>query len=224
MLTETEKSSSQTTAELWSTPSAEAPQSLALQLLENFRGSKEYRHAFVEEKVRTHVAAQIRAIREQRGISRPELARMMGKAPSWVFRLEDPNQPPPTIPTLLQVAEAYDVDLHVNFGPFSTMLRRLETLVSDDLEVPSFDEEFTNSAPRADANLAYVATYRSQGAMSMYILALPKKAVTTEASAEATMAHGQLKLELAEANNKLRFIMPNCEVSRGEDGETQRHA
>jgi DNA-binding transcriptional regulator YiaG len=82
--------------------------SVSSQLLDNFRASKEYRHAFVEEQVANAIAAQIKSIREQRKIPRPEFARMLGKAPSWVFRLEDPNEPPPTVSTLLQVAKAYD--------------------------------------------------------------------------------------------------------------------
>ena len=111
------------------------------QLLDNFRASKSYRHAFVEEKVRTAIAAQIKAIREQRGMKRPELADLMDKSPSWVFRLEDPNQSPPTISTLLQVAEAYDVDLNISFDSFSHLLERLDGMTPGSLEVPSFDEE-----------------------------------------------------------------------------------
>jgi transcriptional regulator with XRE-family HTH domain len=116
------------------------------QLLGNFKSSKEYRHAFVEEKVRTQLAVQIKAIREQRNISRPEFATLMQKAPSWVFRLEDPNQSPPTISTLLQVAEAFDVDLEIRFRRFSGLLNQLERLTPESFEVPSFDDEVRDSA------------------------------------------------------------------------------
>jgi hypothetical protein len=70
----------------------------------------------------------------------------MGKAPSWVFRLEDPNQPPPTIPTLLQVAEAFDVDLNISFDRFSRLLDRLDKMTPESLEVASFNEELELSA------------------------------------------------------------------------------
>jgi transcriptional regulator with XRE-family HTH domain len=111
------------------------------EILENFKSSKEYRHAFVEEKVRTQLAIQTKTIREQREMSRPTLAGLMGKANSWVFRLEDPNQSPPTIPTLLKVAEAFDVDLEISFRPFSRLLNRLEYMTADSFAVPSFDDE-----------------------------------------------------------------------------------
>jgi transcriptional regulator with XRE-family HTH domain len=115
--------------------------SVKSELLESFKSSKEYRHAFVEEKIRTQLAIQTKTIREQRKMSRPTLAQLMGKANSWVFRLEDPNQSPPTIPTLLKVAEAFDVDLEISFRPFSHLLNRLEHMTADSFGVPSFDDE-----------------------------------------------------------------------------------
>lgn len=47
------------------------------QLLQSLKSSRSYRHAFVEEKVRSNIAAQISANREQRGMKQPELARVM---------------------------------------------------------------------------------------------------------------------------------------------------
>jgi len=74
-------------------------------------------------------------------MSRPALAKLMEKANSWVFRLEDPNQSPPTIPTLLKVAEAFDVDLEISFRPFSRLLNRLQHMTADSFAVPSFNDE-----------------------------------------------------------------------------------
>lgn len=115
--------------------------SVGSQLLDSFKSSKEYRHAFVEEKVRTQLAIQIKTMREDRRIGRPEFAALMDKAPSWVFRLEDPNQSPPTISTLLKVAEAFDVDLEIRFRRFSGLLKQLERLTAESFGVPSFEEE-----------------------------------------------------------------------------------
>jgi len=120
--------------------------SVKRQLLDNFKSSKEYRHAFVEEKIRTQLAIQIKTIREQRPMSRPEFADLLKKAPSWVFRLEDPNQPPPTISTLLQVAEAFDVDLEISFRTFSGLLDRIDRLTPESFEVASFEEEVSEGA------------------------------------------------------------------------------
>jgi hypothetical protein len=71
---------------------------------------------------------------------------LLKKAPSWVFRLEDPNQPPPTISTLLQVAEAFDVDLEISFRSFSSVLDLVERMTPESFEVPSFDEELDGGA------------------------------------------------------------------------------
>jgi transcriptional regulator with XRE-family HTH domain len=120
--------------------------SVSDQLLENFKGSREYRHAFVEEKTRTSIAAQIKAIRERHRLKQPEFAKALSKSQSWVSRLEDPNQPAPTIPSLLAVAEAFDVDLEIRFGKFSELLGRLEALTPEALEVPSFEEELKSGA------------------------------------------------------------------------------
>jgi transcriptional regulator with XRE-family HTH domain len=133
--------------------------SVKVQLLNNFKGSKEYRHAFVEEKVRTQLAVQIRTIREQRAMGRPEFADLMKKAPSWVFRLEDPNQPPPTISTLLQVAEAFDIDLDISFRSFSRLLDQIDQMGPDSFSVPSFEEEVREEAfdrSRSDAELSLI--------------------------------------------------------------------
>jgi transcriptional regulator with XRE-family HTH domain len=117
-------------------------------VLQSLESGKEYRHAFVEEKVRTGIAAQIHAMRTRAkgGMTQPEFARRIGKSQSWVSRLEDPNQPPPTIASLLKVAEAFDVDLEIRFGSFSTMLRRLDEMTPESLVAPSFTEELAAGA------------------------------------------------------------------------------
>jgi len=111
------------------------------QLFQNFRTGKEYRHAFVEEKVRTSIAAQIKAIREHQRMKQPDFAEKLHKSQSWVSRLEDPNQAAPTIPSLLQVAEAFDVDLEVRFDRFSELLDRMDQMAEGSLQVPNFKEE-----------------------------------------------------------------------------------
>ncbi len=97
--------------------------SVRTQLIESLRTSKEYRHAFVDEKIRTGLAAQMRAMREKLdGMTQEKFARILGKSQSWVARLEDPNEPPPTLSTLLRVAWAFDVGLDVRFAPFSELV------------------------------------------------------------------------------------------------------
>lgn len=116
--------------------------SVTEELILNLRASKDYRSAYVEEKIRSGVAAQIKAIREKQGLTQAELARKLGKTQSWVARLEDPNQTFPTVPTLLRVAEALDVDLDVSFVSFSRGITRLTSLTPQDLVAAKFSDEF----------------------------------------------------------------------------------
>jgi transcriptional regulator with XRE-family HTH domain len=115
--------------------------SLKSQLLQSLKTSDEYRYSFVEEKIQSGLAAQIRAIREQRQLDPKQFAEKLGKKVSWVYRLEDPNLPPPTIPSLLEVARAYDVDLEVRFRPFSAFLNEANDLSTRSLEVTGFRDE-----------------------------------------------------------------------------------
>jgi transcriptional regulator with XRE-family HTH domain len=115
--------------------------SLKSQVLQSLKTSDEYRYSFVEEKIQSGLAAQIRAIREQRQLDPKQFAEKLGKKVSWVYRLEDPNLPPPTIPSLLEVARAYDVDLEVRFRPFSAFLNEADDLSTGSLEVASFRDE-----------------------------------------------------------------------------------
>src|SRR6266851_3332809 len=99
-----EKSRSQTQAGF-------ATSSIKEQVLGGLQASKEYRHAFIEESIRTRVTAQIKALRDAMKMDYKQFADQINKKVSWVYRLEDPNAPPPTIPTLLQVAAAFDIGL-----------------------------------------------------------------------------------------------------------------
>jgi transcriptional regulator with XRE-family HTH domain len=130
-----EKSSSQTQPEFANTSS------IKKQVLDGLKASKDYRHAFVEESISTRIAAQIKALQEAREWDYKKFADQIGKKVSWVYRLEDPNAAPPTIPTLLQVAVAFDIGLDVRFRSFSELLDDVTTLGPESFVVPSFEEE-----------------------------------------------------------------------------------
>jgi transcriptional regulator with XRE-family HTH domain len=137
--------------------------SLKSQVLKSLKTSKEYRHSFVEEKIQSGLAAQIVAIRELRRLDPRKFAEALGKKVSWVYRLEDPNQSPPTIPSLLEVARAFDVDLEVRFRAFSGLLDEVGRLSPDSLKVLSFKEELPELeriASDAD-DLAAILRYRN---------------------------------------------------------------
>lgn len=120
--------------------------SIKEQTLEAFRSSREYRHAFVEEAIRSRVTSQIKSLRDEAGLDHAQLAERMGKRMSWVYRLEDPNAALPTIPTLLHVAEAFDISLDVRFRSFSGLLEDVMSLEPASFVVPSFESEMRAGA------------------------------------------------------------------------------
>jgi transcriptional regulator with XRE-family HTH domain len=162
--------------------------SVGAQVLESLKTSKAYRHAFVGEKVRSSLAAQIKTIREQRGMKQPELAKAMGKSQSWVSRLEDPNQPAPTIPSLLQVAETYDVDLEIRFRRFSTLIDDIDGLSQESLKVPSFEEELSALEKRIAMRAAPAGPYCNH--RLTFVLAEPEEATRASASTAIVFAGG----------------------------------
>jgi len=106
--------------------------------------NREYRHAFIEESIRTRITAQIKALRGD--LDYKDFANQINKKVSWVYRLENPNVTLPTIPTLLEVAEACDIGLDVRFRPFSQLLDDVTTLTPESFIVPSFTEEVKTGA------------------------------------------------------------------------------
>jgi transcriptional regulator with XRE-family HTH domain len=106
---------------------------------------KEFRDAFKLENVYTGVCFQIRAIREQQGLSQKALGRLAGgrvMAQERISILEDPNaDTKPTLTTLLRVADALDVGLEVRFVPFSKVIDRSVRTDMRELQVAKFDDE-----------------------------------------------------------------------------------
>lgn len=103
--------------------------------------NKEYRHAFVEESVKTGIAFQARALRLSKGWSQKELGEKAGKPQNVISRLEDPDYGSFTIRTLLDLASAFDVALLVRFVSFGQLLHQLRDVSPKALAVPDFEKE-----------------------------------------------------------------------------------
>jgi hypothetical protein len=110
------------------------------------QASKEYRHGFIEEAIRSRLVAQMTALRKAQNWDLKTFAEKLAKKLSWAYRLEDPNSPPPTIPSLLEVAAVHDVGLDVRFCAFSEMLEDATNLSPESFSVPSFDAEIKAGA------------------------------------------------------------------------------
>lgn len=114
--------------------------SVKLQLLGSLTDD-EYRKVFVQERVRSFVALQIRSLRDQRKMTQQQLGDAIGMAQTWVSKLENPDYGKMTISTLLRLANAFDTDLEIKFQPFSKTIHDLPTQGPDYFRVPSFKEE-----------------------------------------------------------------------------------
>lgn len=118
--------------------------SIREQIIRALQSSGEYRHAFVQECISNRLTAQIKALRND--LDYRQFAERIDKKVSWVYRLEDPNATPPTIPTLLEIAEVFDVGLDVRFCRYSELVDDVSTLDDRSFSVPSFEEELKAGA------------------------------------------------------------------------------
>lgn len=110
---------------------------------------KEYRDLYVAEHIRTGIAFQIRAMREDREWTQSELGqRAEGMAQETISLLEDPDYGRLTLRTLRRLASALDVALIVRFTPFSDLVDWIVNLTPQRLAPPSFDEELQSIVPR----------------------------------------------------------------------------
>lgn len=101
----------------------------------------EYRHAYASSFLNTSIAAQIKALREARGLTQEELGRRAGMAQESICRLENVNYSSWSITTLRRLAQAFDLALVVRFDGFGSLLDDIVSLSREALERPSFADD-----------------------------------------------------------------------------------
>jgi transcriptional regulator with XRE-family HTH domain len=82
---------------------------------------KEYAHEYAQSFLNSYVATQIKAIREQRGMTQSQLGEAIGTTQAGISRIENVDYSSWNIRTLLKLARAFDVRLRVSFEPFGTL-------------------------------------------------------------------------------------------------------
>jgi transcriptional regulator with XRE-family HTH domain len=121
------------------------------QLIEELRSSREYREAYAESHLNDTLTAQIRLIREQRGLSQKELAVKIGKHQPGLSRIEDSNYGKWNVATLRQVAGALDTCLQVSLEPYGKLVDAALDLSPQSLKRPTFEEDpIFAKPPRAE--------------------------------------------------------------------------
>lgn len=108
---------------------------------------KEFRAAYMADQVRTGIAYQIKAMRDQDGRkwTQEQLGELMGKPQSNVARLENPDYGKVTLTTLLEVAKTMDVALTVQYVEWDEFFERMADVSPSALEKKSFDLEVLKS-------------------------------------------------------------------------------
>jgi ribosome-binding protein aMBF1 (putative translation factor) len=101
----------------------------------------EYRYGYVESHLDSCLAAQIRVLREQRGMTQEQLALAMKTKQSVVSRMEDVNYSAWSVITLKKVARALGVRLKVTFEEFSTLPADLEGFDRESMQRAPFDQD-----------------------------------------------------------------------------------
>jgi transcriptional regulator with XRE-family HTH domain len=99
----------------------------------------EFRHEYMMDQVRSYIAFQIRALREQRRWTQGDLAQASGKTQSVISRLEDPDYGKLSLQSCLEIAVTYDIPLLVQFVEWDDWLTRMSNLSPSGLRKRSFD-------------------------------------------------------------------------------------
>ncbi|WP_084788930.1 helix-turn-helix domain-containing protein [Bradyrhizobium sp. Cp5.3] len=100
---------------------------------------EEFRHEYMMDKVRSYIAFQIRALREQRRWNQGDLAKASGKTQSVISRLEDPDYGKLSLQSCLEIAIAYDLPLLVQFVEWDDWLARMSNMSPSALRKRGFD-------------------------------------------------------------------------------------
>ena len=98
---------------------------------------KEYAHAYMEESLNHYIATQIKVLREQRQLTQTQLAELAEMKQGRISVLEDVDYESWSIKSLKQLANAFDVALHVSFETFSKSIKMIEGFNRKSLERPS---------------------------------------------------------------------------------------
>lgn len=103
---------------------------------------RDFRSAFVSSRINNFLAFQIRALRQKKKWSQVELAKRLKTSQNAVSRMENPSYGKHSITTLKRLGEIFDVGVVVWFVPFSELIKRAANLSTENVIVPSFEEEF----------------------------------------------------------------------------------
>lgn len=102
---------------------------------------REYAHSYMEAHAVSRIAAQIFALRKDRGWSQKQLAEKAGIAQERVSKIESADFESLTMKTLQKFSAAFDVNLFIHFETFSAGIMDVANLGADALRTPARDAD-----------------------------------------------------------------------------------
>ena len=95
---------------------------------------EEFRYGYAESYLNSYVAAQIKALREQRKMTQQDLAEAIGTKQAGMSRFENVNYSAWKTETLRRIARALKVRLRISFEDFGTLLGEVERFKRESLQ------------------------------------------------------------------------------------------
>lgn len=127
--------------------------------------TKAYRDGFLQAQVEGGIAFQIQALRHKFGLSQEQFAQKTGKKQSVISRLENPETGPPSVQTLLDIAQANDVALVVRFVSYPEFLDQTADMSPRALQPETIHESLEQSRrPIAVGGITNIWKPQSQAA------------------------------------------------------------
>ena len=109
---------------------------LQTKLIAEFR-DEEYAHEYMDGHTNAKLAAQIHWTRKLRGWTQSELARRAGMAQERISKIESGEFTSLTMKTMRKLSRALDVNLHIEFEPFSHGIVDVCSQTRERLELPA---------------------------------------------------------------------------------------
>jgi transcriptional regulator with XRE-family HTH domain len=110
-------------------------------LIQKLKKSKEYRDAFVASQISTGIPFQIRALREQHGLSQKDLAEASAMLQPRICSMEQAGYGNFTLNTLKKLAAAFDVGLVVRFAPYGELVQWADNFTPDTFRIPTAQDD-----------------------------------------------------------------------------------
>ena len=93
------------------------PETITSHIESEFKKSKEFRKAYVEQVERLEIALQIARLRKQRNLTQGQLAKKINTSQQNISRLEDARNTKISVSTLSKIASALDARLRIDLSP-----------------------------------------------------------------------------------------------------------